>query len=149
MPADISAVAGPPETKFLVECKGNLGNPLGHPHPDSAMSIGTPMSHPLMKLLLSKHISTIRDYQLNGGGLMVCLVVAHTRNEQRNFHSAITVPSCIGWGSHLFRRFFSESSPGITAAAMLPKQSKGTFRKHIKKPSEQVAAPPSNVRRVP
>ena len=106
MPPDISLVAGPPETKLLVECKGNLGNPPGHPHPDSAMSIGTPMSHPLMKLLLSKHISTIRDYQLNGGGLMVCLVVAHTRNEQRNFHSAITVPSCIGWGSHLFRRFF-------------------------------------------
>ena len=32
---------------------------------------------------------------------------------------------------------------GYTAAAMLPKQAGGTFRKHIKKPSEQVAAPPS------
>ena len=33
--------------------------------------------------------------------------------------------------------------PQATAAAMLPKQAKGTFRKHITKPSEQVAAPPS------
>ena len=32
---------------------------------------------------------------------------------------------------------------GITAAAMLPKQARGTFRKHITKPSEQVSAPPS------
>ena len=32
---------------------------------------------------------------------------------------------------------------GCTAGAMLPKQARGTFRKHITKPSEQVAAPPS------
>jgi len=32
---------------------------------------------------------------------------------------------------------------GCTAAAMLPKQARGTFRKYAKKPSEQVAAPPS------
>ena len=32
---------------------------------------------------------------------------------------------------------------GCTAAAMLPKQAGGTFREHITKPSEQVAAPPS------
>ena len=34
---------------------------------------------------------------------------------------------------------------GFTAAAMLPKQARGSFRKHITKPSEQVAAvaPPS------
>ena len=32
---------------------------------------------------------------------------------------------------------------GCTAAAMLPKQAKGTFRTHITKHSEQVAAPPS------
>ena len=32
---------------------------------------------------------------------------------------------------------------GCTAAAMLPKQARETFRKHITKPSEQVAAPPS------
>merc|ERR1719264_913154 len=30
---------------------------------------------------------------------------------------------------------------GCTAAAMLPKQARGTFRKHITKPSEQVTAP--------
>ena len=30
-----------------------------------------------------------------------------------------------------------------TASAMLPKQARGAFRKHITKPSEQVAAPPS------
>ena len=34
---------------------------------------------------------------------------------------------------------------GCIAAAMLPKQARGTFIKHITKPSEQVAAPPSNV----
>ena len=33
---------------------------------------------------------------------------------------------------------------GITAAAMLPKQARGTLRKHITKPFKQVAAPPSN-----
>ena len=33
---------------------------------------------------------------------------------------------------------------GCTAAAMLPKKARGTFRKHISKPSEQVAALPSN-----
>ena len=32
---------------------------------------------------------------------------------------------------------------GFIAAAMLPKQARGTFRKHVTKPSEQVAAPPS------
>ena len=32
---------------------------------------------------------------------------------------------------------------GYTAAAMLPKQARGALRKHITKPSEQVAAPPS------
>ena len=32
---------------------------------------------------------------------------------------------------------------GCTAAAMLPKQARGTFKKHITKPLEQVAAPPS------
>ena len=32
---------------------------------------------------------------------------------------------------------------GCTASAMLPKQARETFRKHITKPSEQVAAPPS------
>ena len=32
-----------------------------------------------------------------------------------------------------------------TAAAMLPEQARGSFRKPIKKPSEQVAAPPSTV----
>ena len=32
---------------------------------------------------------------------------------------------------------------GCTAAAMLPKQARGTIIKHITKPSEQVAAPPS------
>ena len=32
---------------------------------------------------------------------------------------------------------------GCTAAAMLPKQATGAFRKHITKPLEQVAAPPS------
>ena len=32
---------------------------------------------------------------------------------------------------------------GCSAAAMLPKQARGTFRKHITKPSGQVAAPPS------
>ena len=35
-------------------------------------------------------------------------------------------------------------SLGCTAAAMLPMQAKGTFRKHVTKPSEQVAALPSN-----
>ena len=34
---------------------------------------------------------------------------------------------------------------GCTAAAMLPEQARGSFRKPIKKPSEQVAAPPSTV----
>ena len=60
-------------------------------------------------------------------------------------------PSSTGWGGHLFRRFcklFSESSPGSwavpqSAAAMQPKQARGTFRKHITKPSEQEAAQPS------
>ena len=53
------------------------------------------------------------------------------------------------WGGHLFRRFcflFSESSPGCWAVLRLPccpiKQARGTFRKHVTKPSEQVAAPP-------
>ena len=32
---------------------------------------------------------------------------------------------------------------GCTAAAMLPKQARGTYRKHATKPLEQVAAPPS------
>ena len=32
---------------------------------------------------------------------------------------------------------------GCTAAAMLPKQARGTFRKHVRKPSEHVAASPS------
>ena len=35
---------------------------------------------------------------------------------------------------------------GCTAAAMLPKQARGTFRKHTTKPSEQVAAPPGSPR---
>ena len=35
---------------------------------------------------------------------------------------------------------------GYSAAAMLPKQARGTLRKHITKPSEQVAAPPSTNR---
>ena len=59
-----------------------------------------------------------------------------------------------GWGGHLFRRFSKPVLPvftsllvtkftTLTAAAMLPKQARGTFRKHVKKPSEQVAAPPS------
>ena len=34
---------------------------------------------------------------------------------------------------------------GFTAAAMLPKQARGTLGKHITKPSEQVAAPPSTL----
>ena len=34
---------------------------------------------------------------------------------------------------------------GVTADAMLPKQARGTFRKYITKPSEQVAAPPSRI----
>ena len=47
----------------------------------------------------------------------------------------------------MFQRFcnmFSESSPrqlGRTAAAMLPKQGRGTSRKHVKKPFTQPAAP--------
>ena len=34
-------------------------------------------------------------------------------------------------------------SLGYTAAAMLPKQARETFRKHITKPSGEVSAPPS------
>ena len=50
-----------------------------------------------------------------------------------------------GWGGHLFRTIFWEYPwpLGFTAAAMLPKKARGTLRKHITKPSEQVAAPPS------
>ena len=50
---------------------------------------------------------------------------------------------CTGWGGHLFRRFhkhFFWEFPrllGCTAATMLPKQARRTFRKHITK----VAAP--------
>ena len=53
-----------------------------------------------------------------------------------------------GWGGHLFRRFcllFSECFSESTAAAMLPKQARRTYRKHITKPSKQVAVPPSVV----
>ena len=53
------------------------------------------------------------------------------------------VPGGAATCSEGFFLFFSESSPGSTEAAMLPKQTRGTFRKHITKPSEQVAAPPS------
>ena len=65
------------------------------------------------------------------------------------FHSISLFSTGCRWCRHLFRRFckfFSESFPGcwaFTAAAMLPKQAWGTLGKHITKPSEQVAAPPS------
>ena len=55
---------------------------------------------------------------------------------------------CTRWGGHLFREVllnvFSEFPRllGCTAAAMLPQQARGTFRKLTTKPSEQVAAPP-------
>ena len=38
---------------------------------------------------------------------------------------------------------------GCTAAAMLPKQARGTFRKHVTKPLEQVAAPPNGILQFP
>ena len=54
-----------------------------------------------------------------------------------------------GWDGHLFRRFCKlffwelHRPLGYTAAAMLPKQGRGNYIKHVTKPSEQVAAPPS------
>ena len=53
------------------------------------------------------------------------------------------------WGSPLVANGFVECFLrvprllGCTAAAMLPKKARGTFRKHVTKPSEHVAAPPS------
>ena len=38
---------------------------------------------------------------------------------------------------------FVNCCKGCTAAAMLPKKARGTLRKLVTKPSEQVAAPPS------
>ena len=58
------------------------------------------------------------------------------------------VPGGVATCSRRFCLLFSERgcwAVPCTPAAMLPKQAMGTFRKHITKPSEQVAAPPSIV----
>ena len=68
-----------------------------------------------------------------------------SRDDSRTRHP-FSFTCCTGWGGHLFRRFcklFSESSTGCRAILQLPKQVRGTYRTHITKPSEQVAAPPS------
>ena len=57
----------------------------------------------------------------------------------------ISIPGGAATCSEGFVEFFLRVPRllGYTAAAMLPKQARGTFRKHVTKPSEQVAAPPS------
>ena len=58
--------------------------------------------------------------------------------KSRAFYCEIKIST--GWGGNLFRRVL-KNVLGYTAAAMPPKQARGTFSKHIAKPSEQVAAP--------
>ena len=84
----------------------------------------------------------------NTPSFTTCLVLTSPNCDIASMRGERTVVLSTGWGGHLFRRFckqISESSPkplGFTAAAMLPKQARGTLGKHITKPSEQVAAPP-------
>ena len=80
--------------------------------------------------------------------------ISWTKIVQENTSATQHMKETVAWGGDLFRRFcklFSESSTGRWAVLQVPcwpsKQGElSTFRKHVTILSEQVAAPPSNLR---